>query len=70
MEAKVKKNSVLDIESDKIMHNYLCNYTCPGLKIFSQESLITFAWLNETAGTMGRASGHGRLLKHPLGFSA
>lgn len=30
---------MLDIESDSIMHNYLCNYTCTCLKIFSQEML-------------------------------
>ena len=60
---------MLDIESDSIVHNYLCNYTFTCLKIFSQECLITFAWLNETAETTGKASGHGHLFKHPLGFS-
>lgn len=45
---------MLDIESDSIMHNYLSNYTCTGLKIFSQECLITFAWVNETAKQVKR----------------
>lgn len=60
---------MLDIGSGSIVHNDLCNYTCTCFNIFSQKCLITFAWLNETEETTGKASRHGHLFKHPLGFS-
>lgn len=59
---------MLDIEIDSIMYNYLCNYICICLKIFSQECLIIFVWLNEIVEIIGKVLGYGYLFKYLFEF--